>query len=163
MIDVKIRKARVEDMLAVNNAHKRSIREVCSKDYNADQIEKCSDITYTVDRWTNTVSNECCYIVELDDEIHGVCHSKVHDDNRGEIVGLYLTPEVIGLGVGRSIFTKCLDYIKEHSSRVVFISGTLTAKGFYEKMGFKSVKKVNYNIRGIDVEIHRMEMEIFYE
>ena len=116
-------------MLAVNIAHKRSIREVCSKDYNPEQIEKWSDVTYTLDRWTNTVTNECCYVIELDNEIHGVCHSKVHEDNRGEIVGLYLTPEVIGIGVGRQIFEKCMDYIKGFNSKIVFINGTLTAKG----------------------------------
>ncbi|WP_417334717.1 GNAT family N-acetyltransferase [Halobacteriovorax marinus] len=160
MSEIKIRKAKVEDMEAVNAAHRRSIKEVCSKDYTAEQIEKWSDVTYALERWKNTIENECCYILEQNNEIYGVCHSKIHDDNRGEIVGLYLTPEVIGKGLGRKIFEKCLSYVKDFKPALVFINGTITAKGFYEAMGFHAVEEKQINIRGADVKIHYMEMNL---
>lgn len=158
MSTVKIRKAEIKDMEAVNAAHRRSIREVCSKDYTSDQIEKWSDVTYSLDVWTNTVTNECCYVLEQDGEIYGFCHSKVHDEKKGEIVGLYLTPEIIGKGYGRKIFDKCVNYIKDFNPKLIFINGTITAKGFYEAMGFQSKEEKLINIRGANVTIHYMEM-----
>jgi len=42
-----IRKAKKEDLKGVENAHRISIRELCSKDYLPNQIERWSDINYT--------------------------------------------------------------------------------------------------------------------
>lgn len=157
-----IRKAEVADKEKVNRAHVYSIKEICSKDYTPLQIDRWSDLKYSDDIWSNTVLNDCCYVLEEKDnsEIHGFCHAKIHPDGRGEIVGLYFTSDVVGKGMGREIFLKCLEYLKAHQARVIFLIGTKTAKGFYQKMGFEIIYKKVAQIRGVEIECFYMELNI---
>jgi len=58
MDNIIIRKAELEDKERVNQAHIRSIREVCLKDYSPEQIEKWSSIKYSDDVWATTVNKD---------------------------------------------------------------------------------------------------------
>lgn len=156
--EIIIRKAILQDKRSVEAAHIRSIREVCSKDYSADQIEKWSAIKYSDDIWHNTVNRDCCYLVVKGSVTYGFCHAKIHENNRGEIVGLYFTPEIIGQGLGRTVFDKCMTYLDEHLTKTIFIRGTKTARGFYEAMGFKVIESGTLQIRGAEIAYYYMEL-----
>ncbi len=63
------------------------------------------------------------------------------DKSVGELVGLYLSPEHIGCGIGR----RAMDVIKQmlskrgyHSISLWVLSENHRAKAFYEKSGFKA-------------------------
>ena len=45
-MDYKIRKTKLEEMKSVEDAHRRSILEICSKDYTSDQIEKFAGVVH---------------------------------------------------------------------------------------------------------------------
>ena len=157
----KIRQAKIEDKVAVNEAHKRSIREVCSKDYNSEQIEKWSNVTYDDKIWENGIKNHFYYVVEVNGKVEGMCHALVHDDHiTGEIFGLYLTPQAIGLGAGRELVEMAMDWMKVQAPITkVVISGTKTAKPFYEKMGFKAKGgPAKEEIRGAILDCYDMEL-----
>ena len=157
MASMTIRVAKLEDKEQVNRAHVRSIKEVCSKDYSPLQIQAWSDLKYSDDIWSNTVLNEFCYLVEKDSEVQGFCHAKVHDDGVGVIAGMYLTPDVIGQGFGRKLIEKCLDHLKRHGSKRIVLTGTKSAHGFYEAMGFEVKKEGVIQIRNTDIECLYME------
>jgi hypothetical protein len=89
MSRMAIREAKLEDKDQVNHAHVRSIREVCSKDYSPAQIQAWSDLKYSDEIWSNTVINDCCYLIEKDSKVQGFCHAKVHDNGIGVIAGMY--------------------------------------------------------------------------
>ncbi len=153
-----IRKASLQDKKSVEAAHIRSIREVCSKDYSKEQIEKWSALKYSDDVWDKTVNQDSCYLVVSGSVVYGFCHAKTHENNRGEIVGLYFTPEIIGQGLGRTVFDRCMKYLDEHNAKTIFIRGTKTAKGFYEAMGFKIIESGTLQVRGTDIEYYYMEL-----
>jgi putative acetyltransferase len=152
-----IRKTKLEDMKAVEDAHRRSILKICSKDYTPDQIEKFAGVKYTSDIWENSVNNEYHIVVEVDGNIEGMCHAKIREDGDGEIVGLYFTEEVAGKGIGREIVEMAFDYLDQFSPKKIVLTGTVTAKPFYEKMGFVEVEEKKINIRGADLTCFRME------
>jgi putative acetyltransferase len=156
-----IRKSQIEDKLDIQNAHRRSIRELCSKDYGAKEIEAWSSVIYTDDVFTNSVKNDCHIVIEINNTIEGFCHARFHEDGLGEIMGLFLTPEVSGFGAGRAAFEKAIEYLKECDVNRVVITGTRTAKGFYERMGFKAVSEEKlFDIRGEKIACYEMEMKI---
>jgi len=157
--DYIIRKSIFEDKVAVNEAHMKSIREVCAKDYSSEQIKHWSSLTYTDDVWTISVNNDFHYVIEKNGKVEGFCHAKVHDDSIGEIVGLYFTYEVIGLDAGREVFELAMKYFKEKNPKKVIISATKTAKGFYEKMGFDALgPATDCQMRGTTIECFDMEL-----
>lgn len=158
MEDVIIRKATIEDKEQVNDAHVRSIREVCSKDYEPHQIEAWSSVIYDQEIWDKNVTNDIFYVLEKAGRVEGMIHGRVHDNSIGEIMGLYFTPEIIGQGYGRKAFEIVMDEIKQTKPEKVVISGTVTARPFYEAMGF-SVKEIKLsNIRGVDIQTNEMEL-----
>jgi N-acetylglutamate synthase-like GNAT family acetyltransferase len=156
-MDILIRKAVFEDKEAVNRAHCESIQKICIQDYTQDQVDKWSNVKYSDDIWRNTVENDCCYIVEADGRVEGVCHSRIHNSHHGEIVGMYITPKALGLGIGRKLFEKCMEYLIDANVDKVTISGTKTALSFYQKMGFELREKVMAEIRGAQLETYNMQ------
>ena len=155
-----IRKSKIEDMNEVMDAHQRSIRELCTQDYNQDQIDKWSDISYCPEIWSKTVNDEYHLVVEVDDKIEGFCHAKIRENGEGEIAGLYFTKEIEGKGIGREVFEKVIDYIKSNKSSKVLITGTITAKGFYERMGFVEIESKELCIRGAVLACFKMEKNL---
>lgn len=159
-MDYIIRKTKIEEMVSVMDAHSRSIRQLCSKDYNQDQVSKWSSVNYTESIWHNTINNEFHICVEVNGRIEGLCHAKVDEDGDGHIVGLYFTDVIAGKGIGREVFEQAIAYIRKAGSTKVFITGTITAKGFYERMGFKAVEKKQVSTRGATLDCYKMEMDL---
>ena len=161
-MEYQIRESRFEDMDAVIRAHRTSILELCSKDYSSEQMEKWGNVYYSEEVWRKTIqsSNERHFVVEVNQMIEGFCHCKVHPNGMGEIAGLYVTSKIQGTGLARKAFELCMDFIKAHGCKKVFIFGTKTAKGFYEAMGFCEVEALNINVRGADLECFKMEKDL---
>ncbi len=157
-MNFNIRKTKLEDMAGVMDAHRRSILELCSKDYRPEQIQAWANVNYSKDIWQRNIELEFHYVIEREKQIEGFCHSRIHDDGTGEIKGLYFTKKISGLGLGRKVFELCMRHIYERNCPTVLITATKTAKGFYEKMGFRIVQEAVIPIRGIEVECFRMEM-----
>jgi len=150
----------MEDKLAVKEAHIRSIREVCSKNYSSRQIEAWAQPPYSDEMWERALKTQYHQLVEVDGKIEGFCHATVHEDGTGEILGLYLTSKATGLGVGKEIALQALEYIRSHQPKKIIVESTLTAKGFYEKLGFKlDYEILDHKIRGEIIECFRMEMK----
>lgn len=158
MSEIIIRNTLVEDMKAVMDAHRRSIIELCSKDYNDEQIKCWSTVKYSLDIWKCSVNDEFHLVVEKDGRIEGLCHACIHSEGVGEIKGLYFTKEIAGQGYGRKAFEQSLEFLKEGRCKKVIITGTKTARPFYEKMGFSCINERSLNIRGSDLICYSMEM-----
>lgn len=155
-----IRKTKLEDMKSVEGAHRRSILEICSKDYSADQIEKYAEVKYTSDIWENSINNEYHISVEVDGNIEGMCHAKVCENGDGEIVGLYFTKKIAGQGLGRKVVEMAFEYLSSFKPKKIILTGTITAKGFYETMGFVEIEKKQVNLRGALIDCFQMEKKL---
>jgi phage terminase large subunit len=64
-MDYKIRKTKLEEMKFVEDAHRRSILEICSNDYTSNQIEKFAGVKYTSDIWAKSINNEFHISIEV--------------------------------------------------------------------------------------------------
>ena len=158
MNNIIIRKATYEDKEQTNEVHRRYIREVCSKDYSSEQIRIWSDVNYSDEIWKRSLEQDIYYVLELDSKIEGFIHGKVHDNNTGEIMGLYFTPTILGKGYGRKSFELVMNEISRKKPQKVIISGTKTARAFYEAMGLKVKEIVQSNIRETVIETCEMEL-----
>ena len=160
MANYTIRKGQISDMQMVEDAHKRSILELCSKDYTPEQIKSFSSVKYDYDIWVNSVTKDYFLVVEVDKKVEGMFHARYRDKELGEVVGLYFTPTVAGKGIGRKVFTQGISELKANGIKKVILTGTVTAKGFYEKMGFYVTKAKETTIRGAQIECFEMEMTL---
>lgn len=84
-----IRKATHKDVKGIIEAHRLSIRDVCSKDYNQDQIAEWSGINFKVNRWCQTMDKYLVWVISDElKNIFGFEHLKLFKDSQTEIAGL---------------------------------------------------------------------------
>ena len=134
-----IRKAEMLDREAIHAAHMRSIREVCVKDHGPDEI-KGWGYRELGERWIDGINKGLVWVAERDEKIHGLASIAFADDDRSaHIQALYLTPDVICLGLGRGLMSMMLEEAVTRRVQYVSLDSTITAHRFYQKFGFQDV------------------------
>lgn len=156
-----IRKARSHEREAIHQTHMRSIREICLKDHGEDEI-KGWGYRELGERWIESINGGLVWVVEHRGSIHGLASIGFTEDGKSaEIQALYLTPEVIGLGIGRQLMSAMLDEAKERGSTYISLDSTITAHDFYKKFGFKDCGPVQKRpIGGSPVTSFPMQLDL---
>ncbi|MGZ3771944.1 MAG: GNAT family N-acetyltransferase [Bdellovibrio sp.] len=159
-MNCEIRRAVHADAINIINAHRRSIREVCSKDYTAEQVAAWSGLNFKEDRWHQTMDQDLVWVIsDRQNHIFGFGHLQFLENNQAEIAGLYFVPEVIGDGNGKKIVQLMLQECQKRKIQLIKLFATKTARAFYEKVGFKQIgQDAEVKIGGKSIECFRMEM-----
>ncbi len=147
-----IRLAKDEDFAAIARLHRQTIRNVNSKDYDKDIVDiwssntnaqKFRDSAHKCKRWVATENSK----------VVGFCdHGK-----QCELWGLYIHKDYIGKGIGSRLLKKAEESMKKGGCKKISIKSTLTAREFYEKHGYKVVKKDSHQIENRKIPIFIME------
>lgn len=137
--DVTIRRAEVADARDIHEAHMKSIREVCAKDYSGDDIAAWGGRPFDEAAWINSIAEGGVWVLEADGRIEGHGRLSVHDTADGKIgrvESLYLTPKVLGRGYGRRIMDCLLEDAEIAGVIRVDLDSTITSQNFYTRLGF---------------------------
>ncbi|MDO8260949.1 MAG: GNAT family N-acetyltransferase [Candidatus Magasanikbacteria bacterium] len=148
---MRVRLARDEDYVAIARLHRQTIRNVNSKDYTEDQVYAWSARTNT-ERFRSSADKCKRWVAVEDDKIVGFCD---HGFNC-ELWGLYIHKEHIGKGIGSRLLKVAEDSLKKHGCKRVTLKGTVTAKEFYKKQGYKIIKKDFHPVNDKKLEIFVM-------
>ncbi len=144
MMEPIIRKAQPGEEAAIHEAHMRSIREVCVKDHGEDEVRGWGNRPLG-NRWVEAIKNGEVWVVEHNGKIHGHGCIKVFAEDGGvkaRIHGLYLTPEVLGKGLGLRLANLMLENARNSRAKVVTLEATITAHEFYRRLGFLDVSGI---------------------
>ncbi|MGZ3775051.1 MAG: GNAT family N-acetyltransferase [Pseudobdellovibrionaceae bacterium] len=135
-----IRRAKLEDAKAIHEAHMLSIQTICSKQHSPEEIRAWGERPFKEDQRIEAIQNQHVWVVELNEKIEGYGHLRIYEKDGSKlahIMGLYFTPKAIGMKFGRVLFEMMLNVAKENCATKLSLDSTLTAHGFYKKMGFK--------------------------
>lgn len=133
---MRIRLVKDDDYAAIARLHRQTIRSVNSKDYPEDMIQVWSART-NAQRFRSN-SDTCKRWVAVDNnKIVGFCEHGLN----GEFWGLYVHKDYIGKGIGSRLLKTAEKSLQKNGCKKVTIQSTLTAKNFYEKHGYKVIKK----------------------
>jgi len=138
-----IRRFRRGDETGICMAHVRSVREICSHDYSPQQIESWIGKRKPQDYLQTIAKGERFWV--LDD--HGTIAG--FSGWRGKSIrGFYMHPEYAGCGLGRRLFkTVEKDFRRYSGYKTCSIESSLTARLFYQRMGFKAVRRSKHAFR----------------
>ena len=139
MSEFTIRSARSGEEAAIHEAHMRSIKEVCIRDHGENEIKGWGNRPLG-NRWTDAIKTGHVWVVESNGHIFGQAYIRIFEENgnkRAHIHGLYLTPEVLGKGIGGKLGRLMLETAKNAGVGRVTLESTLTAHEFYKRLGFK--------------------------
>jgi dipeptidase E len=159
-----IRRAAVADAEAIHTAHMKSIQEVCSQDHTPEEIKAWGHRPYNEAQRLSAIKNDAVWVIEDHGVIEGYGHFKLYEKNEiqmAHILGLYLTPKVLGKKLGRTIIDLMLVDAKEKKIKEMTLEATLTAHDFYKKMGFEdSGPQTSVEISGQQIRCYPMKMII---
>lgn len=125
----------INEIIAV---HKKSVYGLCKEFYSQEQMAIWTDL------FNNKFSNEGIKnmnnvgIVAVDNnKVIGYGFINLKDK---EVKGIYLIPEFINKGIGKTILSKLESIAQEHKLDGLALNSTLNAVHFYEKCGYAKVR-----------------------
>jgi len=144
--------SKIEDAENIVSLLRKSIIEVCGPDYGHskaildDWLENktvCNLSEWILNR------NNICISASIDGKLVGFGLSNIS----GEILLLYVLPEFINNGVGKSIYLYIENELISRRITTITTFSTITASTFYQRMGFQQVKKTKRSDE-VDGEVH---------
>ena len=152
-----VRRAEHRDAAGIIRAHVRSIREICRSDYSEEQVQLWSGRDFKESVWHMTIDQELVWVVADGADVYGFGHLSIQDSQVAVLEGLYLAPEATGQGLGAEIVRAMYSELARQSVMLVTLQSTLTAVGFYQRMGFRKVRETKVDLGGLDLPCVDME------
>lgn len=128
-----IRKYIPSDLGGILHVFRQSVYGLCAGDYSPSQIKAWADCA-DYEKWKNELIRRNTFVAEKDGQIVGFCDA----EENGHIDRLYVLPEHAGKGLGSALVKAA-----ENSLGVsrIFVEASVTAKPFFEKLGYTVVEK----------------------
>ena len=132
---VVVRAVTEEDLPAACDVMRKSIRALCAKDHNNDEAILSAWLKdKTVDALRPHVTSETNLSVVV---LRGGIISGLGLITRnGELCLCYVAPEATGLGCGAAILDALERQATSWGLKRIFLTSTVTARGFYEHHGY---------------------------
>lgn len=142
------------DEIGMAEAHRQSIYQIACKDYTSQQLEGWTS-RISPDKYLDSMQTKGETFWVLDD---GGTIGGFAGWVPGRMYGFYMHPDYAGKGLGRRLFEAAERDMRAHApTPTCEIDGTLTARPFYEKMGFEFVECAVHTFNnGIQLDIVKM-------
>lgn len=151
-LDIILRKAELNNLKEIQSLFKETILYTCQKDYTVNQRNTWASSINNIDKWKLAIQNEYFIIALQNEKIIGFGSLK----NGNYLNLLYVHPNYLKVGIASNIYEE----LKKESLRLKYkkleADVSITALPFFEKKGFKVLKK-NYNIiDGLEIINYKM-------
>src|SRR4051794_10788826 len=137
-----IRCARAEDAGPAADLVRRSITELCGKEYRGDAEVLARWLANKTPedfrRWIGSADRSVCLAVGTDGRLAAVGMVAW----RGEILLNFVVPEARFLGVSKAVMAHMEDHLRERCAEMVTLHGTHVARGFYLSLGYEEVGRM---------------------
>jgi putative acetyltransferase len=121
-----------------------TVREVNSRDYGSDRVKAWAPDNLHFRDWANVCSNRFTYVAVLNSEITGFGELEAN----GHIDCFYCHKNYQRCGVGRQIYHVIEAQAIALGLSRLFVEASITAKPFFERMGFAMINRQEVICRG---------------
>lgn len=131
-------KSDLEELVALFNS---TVQAVNKKDYSEQQIKQWIQPMPDYDSWDKVLSSTHTLVAHQRNKILGFGNIS----KTGQLDYLYVDKEWIGYGIGKSLAKNLIDYASKSGAKKITVYSSITAKPFFESLGFEVVEqKSNY-------------------
>jgi molybdopterin-guanine dinucleotide biosynthesis protein A len=141
---MKIRTYEIGDTQAIMQLFYDTVHEVNIRDYTQEQVDAWAPTNMDADFWTNSLKRKYTYVAEEDTQIIGFGEL---EDN-GHIGCFYCHKDFQGKGVGKRILQQIESKARSLGIQRLFVEASITARPFFEKRGFITVRQQEVERRG---------------
>lgn len=151
---IVIRNYRLEDAKVLMDIFYNTIHKVNIKDYTLEQVDVWAPKeTLIINDWQNRFSRTNPIVALVDEKIVGFAEF----EKNGYIDCFYCHHEWIGKGVGGSLMEEIFMRAKKNKIKIIFVDVSVTAKPFFEKIGFRVISEQRIIRKGVELTNYAME------
>lgn len=134
----------------------RSVREIAARDYSPTQVSAWAPQVPDWPGSSKRLSQGAAFVCESKDRLAGF--ARIGDN--GYLDLLYVHPEFQVQGVARALFERVLAWAKSHGVSRLRSDVSVTARPFFEQIGFRIIQRGVVERRGVSFQNFRMELAI---
>ena len=146
----------MSDLAEMQKMIVNSISTICRNDYSPEQIEVWTSSVENSQRWTHKLTSQHFLIAELENKIVG-CASLENDDY---LDFLYVHKDFQRIGIADKLYSEIEKEAVKRKAAVLNANVSETAKGFFEKKGFKTIKPQKNLIKDVKIINYKMTKKI---
>lgn len=150
------RLATVEDYDRIAQLFRNTILKVNIRHYSPEQVRVWSDRVKDKARWLRKITDQHFLLVENEEELIG-CGSITPD---GYLDMMYVSHRHQGKGIARHLVKKLEAFAREQAVTTIRSDVSLTARPFFERMGFRIVTPQKVEMDGLIFDNFVMEREL---
>lgn len=135
---LSIRKATTADAKEISNLIISCLRETNAKDYSPDIIDRVVT-NFTPEKVTALIESRDVFIATQNNLIIGTVNLE-----QSNIRSLFVLPEKQNCGVGAHLMQHVETIAKEQGCNLLTVPSSVTAEGFYKKLGYKTLRDEYY-------------------
>jgi putative acetyltransferase len=134
----------------------RSVREVASRDYSPVQLSAWAPATADLRAWSKRLADGGVFVCTRNDHIAGFARI----DAEGCVDLLYVHPNCQRQGVARELVEQLVSSAASRWLRRLQAEVSVTARPFFERMGFRVVRPQVVERRGVKFDNFVMDCEL---
>ena len=135
---------------------RESVYTVCAKDYTPEEIALWVPRHMDMVKFSRSLQKGVVVVAVMGEKIVGFANM----DPDGYLNRLYTKPEYMGMGVGSALLAEIEERARVRSCPKVFLHSSLTARGFYEKHGYRCLGESGVHLRSGNVPGFKMEKNL---
>ncbi|MCL4299401.1 MAG: GNAT family N-acetyltransferase [Anaerolineae bacterium] len=148
---MEVRNFEPEDAEELSQLIVQNLQQVLIKDYSNEAIEALMPF-FTPEKLIEDSKQQFMLVGLLDDELVGIA---ALDDDR--VRNVFVDVARHRRGIGRKLMTVIEAFAQAQHLKKIYLMAALSACGFYEKLGYKIVKRFEHDLNGIAIPEIQME------
>lgn len=153
---LQLRPFRPEDAETCLALFKDCVHRVNSRDYTVDQIEAWASPTIDLETWRARFDDRFAYVATEDGYIVGFTDMT----REGHLNRVFVSADHQGRGIAGGLVRRLLKDAIDHSIEEITTDASITAKPFFERMGFSVVREQSVECRGVWMTNYRMQRAV---
>lgn len=133
-----------------------NIHQVCVKDYTQEQLDAWAPEDPDILRWEASLNKNHTLVVEEDGQIVGFGNI----GETGYLDRLYVKYDYLHQGIATMIVNQLEKYAKTKGIAFMNTAASITAKPFFEAMGYKELEEQVVERRGVRLRRYLMEKKL---
>ena len=151
-----INKIQDKDIPEIISIHRECIIKTNFDYYHEEVINEWVE-QVTAENVKSQLANSVWEKLSVNNEIVGFCQ---YDLENQELYQIQIRPKYQSKGYGKFLYKHIEGAFLKNNSREISLFSTLNAKGFYENMGFKIKKKVQFPLNNVKLEMYEMRKDL---
>lgn len=150
---MELRQANIEDLGELTTLFKETIQTVNTADYNPEQIKVWSAGSQRIKRWENRIYNQYFILALIDGLIVGMSSLSVD----GYLDLMYVHKNYQRQGIAQKLYKAIEQKAQKQQNAKITVDVSITAKPFFEQMGFDLIKVQELTIEGVKFNNNQMQ------